>query len=85
MVTSDVNKVATTCLLVIGNCLIPFLYRQVITICSTDSSKYKSWKVLETVASLLNVHIEDLRYPYNTEINSQYRFKIQNNKKKLFS
>ena len=34
--------------------MIALLLQQLIKICSTDPSKFKSWKVLETIASLLN-------------------------------
>ena len=55
MVTSDVMKMTTTYTAMIGD-----LFDIIIVastgkndLCSTDPSKFKSWKVLETIASLL--------------------------------
>ena len=55
IVTSDVMKMTTTYSAMIGH-LVDIIK---IEICSTDRSKFKTWKALETVASLLKWQLEN--------------------------
>ncbi len=52
MVTSDVIKMTSTCSAMIGYSF-DTIFVVLINVCSTDPSKYESWKVLKTVLSLL--------------------------------
>ena len=54
IVTSDVMKMTATCSAMIGNLFDIIIVAATDKICSTDPSKFKSLKLLETVASLLN-------------------------------
>ena len=53
MVTYCVTKIIPTCSPVLGNFLIPRLQHQLIKSGYNDTSKSKSWKVLETILSPL--------------------------------